>query len=512
MTKKIHNIQLKISNFLQTKSTKTQTHKRTQTHANTQTHTNAQTHKHTNTQTHKRTNAQTHTKLNNIKKHFNEILIAQLINNFYSLDNTINATLIKYNDKDSKMLNRSAIHNFRICNGYGIDILNKFYENINLAYRVKENLRDNIGIKKGDRVPKIIQDAFEDFTRGLSAYVSQRYSNKLPHRTISNAFIKMWECLTVFDIIPRGKQSQFRVFHICEAPGQMILACKYFTEQKRKNIKDYQWIAQSLNPFNKAKQNEYGEFAIFGDTYGLIKGNPQKWLWGADNTGDVTIVKNIKWYREYVKNKFLGKDTHLDLIVGDGGLNTGMDPFLLQKLDLAQLLMVLSCSSVGGSCIIKHFTPYIKRHTGTFNASGFFLGFLYMYYIAFDEVSLFKPYSSNPDSGEFYVIGQGFKGIDDEHIERLYKMLDKFALNDALIQLDLIPETFILQINAFLEKMSNLNTISIEKQNMLLTCYKDSKNELLQKYLKCDNFLDADNLQTILVPRYNAWIKKYQFN
>lgn len=465
---------------------------------------------------------------NEVKKQFNEILKTELLDNFYSLDNTINTTLIKYNDKTSKTLIRNGLNNFRLCSGYGFDILDNYFESINLAYRVKNNLLESIGDGL-DRAPLIVRNAYEDFTRGLKDYITARYSNKLPHKEASNAFVKLWECLSVFDIIPRGKQSSFKVFHICEAPGQMILACKYFTEHKRKNITDYEWVANSLNPFNKALQNEYGEFKIFGDNYGLIRGNPRKWLWGADNTGDVTVVKNVKWFREYIRNKFLGgkdakdaKDSKLDLIVGDGGLNTGMEPLLLQKLDLAQVIMVLACSSPGGSCIIKHFTPYIKRHTDTFNASGFFIGFLYMYYVAFDEVSLFKPYSSNPDSGEFYVVGQGFHGIDDNALERLYKILDKFKLNDALIPKESLPETFIAQINRFLEKMSNLNTMSIEKQNLLLTCYKDSKNkdgkdskdsknDKLNKYLKCDNFLDKDNLQTILVPRYNAWIKKYQF-
>jgi 23S rRNA U2552 (ribose-2'-O)-methylase RlmE/FtsJ len=317
----------------------------------------------------------------------------------------------------------------------------------------------------------------------------------------------------------------------------MILAMKYFLEKKRRNIIEYDWHANSLNPYNKANQAMYGK--VFADDYGLIRGNPKKWIWGEDGTGDITRVRNIKWYRNFIKSggrgrggagagvgmdvgagagvgMDVGMDVGVDMIVGDGGLSTqsgiGLEnPLVLQKLDLAQVVMVLACSKKGGSCVIKHFTPYIKKHTSTYSAAGFFIGFLYLYYLAFSEVSLFKPYTSNPDSGEFYVVGQGFLGVDDESLDRLYKILERMELNQSIISEDKIPETFVLQISGFLERITNLNVMSIEKQNLLLTCYKDGQNPKLKKYLKCDNFLDKDNLQNIQRPRFEEWIKKYGF-
>jgi len=454
-------------------------------------------------------------------KHILTILKEQedeLLDNFYSLDNTINTSLVKYRDEQSRILIKRGYSGFKICKEYGMDILDSYYNRINLAYQIKEHLLESLGL---DRAPPIIRSGYEDFTRNLPQYLTQRYNATLPAIKISNGFTKLWEILTVFDLIPSSKKStSFRTFHICEAPGQMIISLKYFIEHKRRNITDYDWRANSLNPYNKMNKDAYGEVKIFGDDYGLIRENPRKWIWGEDNTGDITRVENIKWYRENIKNKFLDKNKEkdkdkeyekLDLIVGDGGINTGLDPLMLQKLDLAQALMVLACSSKGGACVIKHFTPYIKRHTGTYEASGFFLGFIYLYYIAFEELSLFKPYTSNPDSGEFYVIGEGFNGIDDNELERLYKILDKMELNDGLIPKDALPETFLAQMNVFLEKMSGLNSMAIEKQNLLLTCYKDGQNPKIKKYLKCDNFLDKDNLQNIQIPRFNEWIKKYRF-
>ena len=205
-------------------------------------------------------------------------------------------------------------------------------------------------------------------------------------------------------------------------------------------------------------------------------------------------------------------------------MSTDNDPFLLQKLDLAQAITVVACSSKGGSCCIKHFTPFIREHKDTYNASGFFLGFLYLYYTAFEQISLFKPYSSNPDSGEFYVVGVNFLGISELQIENLYKVLDGFKLNHAIIEKEMIPDTFIIQINNFIKNMSELNTNAINKTNLLLTCYDNmpmsmpnkkknskTKNSDLYELLKCNNFLDDKNIETILVPRYNEWIKKYNF-
>ena len=130
----------------------------------------------------------------------------------------------------------------------------------------------------------------------------------------------------------------------------------------------------------------------------------------------------------------------------------------------------------------------------------------------FDTFYLMKPLTSNPDSGEFYVVGEGFKGINETEIKRLYDILDVFKLNDGIISLEDIPATFISQINQFLEKMSNLNTLATEKQNMLLTCYKEDKNPKMKKYLKCDRFLSLDNLQNIQRPRFEEWIRRYGFS
>jgi FtsJ-like methyltransferase len=454
-----------------------------------------------------------------------------LLDSFYNLYSPIESRIIHYGDVATKRLDRRGWANLHLGQAYCLSSLQSHFERMDRAYRTQRNLLDKLGLAK---MPAKVQYATEDMTRGLAKFITKRFETSLPHPVISNAFIKMWECLTALNVIQATTQQgqgneKYRVFHICEAPGQMILAARYFVENKHPGITDYDWRANSLNPFNPEVRREYGR--VFSDEYGLMRGNPKKWLWGADGTGDITRVANVQWYRDYIGREM----PDLNLIIGDGGLGSGNDTLVLQRLDLAQVVMVLACSRMGGSCIIKHFTPYMPNHPDSRDATSFFVGFMYLYYLAFADISLFKPYSSDMTSGEFYVVGKGFRGLgtdEDAILARLYTALEKFEANNSLFAAGEIPDTFIIQIEGFIRQMVDYNVIGYEKTNLVLTCYKelehrsrregsrgDSRDEgsrsksreKMEKYLKCGDFLDEDKIEEILVPRYNKWVKLYEF-
>jgi len=336
---------------------------------------------------------------------------------------------------------------------------------------------------------------------------------------------------------------------------------------------NYEWMANTLNPYditNKAlyknvfgntydlddkdekghkghkehkghKDNKHENTIIYGDDFGLIKNNYDKWLWGADNTGDMSNVNNIKNIKDTIKEKWLKKGNregrghkydNIDLIICDNNLlnsnnsNNSNNRYTLytQKLELAQAISVIACSSIGGSCCVKNYIPYRniinidEDYNNNSNESNYFIGYLYMYYILFDSISLYKPNTSYPDDGEFYIIGKGFKGIQDELLENLYNILDDFSFNTSIINKDKIPESFKFQLINFLEDMSNINIISIEKQNLLLTCFKSlgdnqEQNNYKQtnKVLKCDNFFNKVKINNMLIPKYREWVKIFNF-
>ena len=467
-----------------------------------------------------------------LQKIYNLDVYKNTIASFYTLNNPIITYLVSYNDKESKNLIKNGISNLKLVSAYKLSNIEDTFKMIDISYKLNKNLLKDLKVKK---CPQIVQYASEDFTRGIRVFLDARYKH-LPIN-LSNGFVKLWEILHTFNLLAKNNtntnnNNSFKVFHIAEAPGQMILCAKYYAEKKHPYITDYDWRANSLNPFNYEVKTKFGALR---DDYKLIRNNPHKWLWGADNTGDITRVKNIKWFKNYINTKWLNNkidnkidnnldNNKIDLMIGDGGLGTDSNSiYNLQKLDLAQVINVVACSSIGGACVIKHFTSYMIDKPETIEATSFFISFIYLYYICFEEVNLFKPYTSDATSGEFYVIGKGFKGIENNELEKLYTILNNFKVNYALFPKNALPDTFINQINNFLELMSSYNIKGYEKQNLLLKCYKEtkemknssknsSKNSVkINTIIDCDKYLNEDKLKDILIPRYNQWIKINEF-
>ncbi len=460
----------------------------------------------------------------------------EILDHFYSLDNPVNHKLIKYEDKTSKVLIKHALEYFYAYNtstkintkSYDFSMINDYYNRIKLALQVKNNLISDVS-KYEHKIPNTVEYILHDFSGGLCQYLNNKYKT-LPIQ-IGGSFVKLWEILTIFSIIPTNTES-LKVLHLCEAPGQMILSLKYWIESKCHNLemKNYEWLANTLNPYEAQNRYKFDK-DVSRDMYGLIKHNYDKWLWGNDNTGDITKSENIKSIMMDIKNKWINKGK-LDLIISDGSISfTNNDKLLIQKLDFAQVVAVLACSSIGGSCCIKHFIPYVNLNDPSINISGsgsvyseylsksitegsaLFISYLYLYYVSFDSVSFYKPNSSNSDDSEFYVVCKGFKGIEQTYLESLFNVLDNFQLNDTLIDKSKIPETFLVQIKNFLEQMSNTNILTIEKANLLLTCYKnmEENDKKANNVLKCNNFFDKNKIDGITLPKYKEWIKIYNF-
>lgn len=426
------------------------------------------------------------------------------LNTLFTITNNIQQILIKfqYITKQNQIQILNKIKNIK---SYNYSNLDRIYKDFDKLSKKIEDIIDKNNIS--DSNYKIINHLIENYARGVSAYVMQYYDlSELLAPKVSNGFIKLWEIYNSLNIIPNKKK--IKVFHLAEAPGQWINCTHYFILTKRHKVEDYDWKATSLNPHNNENIEKYGT-NIFGhrDEYGLLKKFKNRWIWGADDTGDITKIDNLKWYRDYCK-KWEKESGKLDLILGDGGIQSD-DIIVNQKLEYSQLFMVLATASYGSNCVIKHFLPYVRKIPESFKSIGYFCNLIYLYYLMFETVILIKPMTSSPISGEFYVVGKSFRGISNDNFIKIINTMNNFKPNQCIFPENDIPKEFIKQI---IEFNNNILQLNIKSENMrieYLQCF--SKDNKIKEELNCNKYINSKYYNNIKNQKFKEWVKVFKF-
>lgn len=400
---------------------------------------------------------------------------------------------------------------------YNYEHLDEIHNNWSEFHQITDRIYINYNLFENESAIKLIKKISEGYSRGVSAYIMKKYNLGFK---ISNGFCKLWEMFNlVKDLFPLKKNP--KIFFVAEAPGQWIFCSNlyYFLNYIKENPENpglIDWFATTLNPHNKENIQKYGS-RIFSDDYGFMSKYKNRWIFGKDDTGDITKSENQRWCRN--KSKELG---HIDLITGDGGTDS-KDPLIFQKLDFAQVCMVAGLSSIGGNCVIKHFLSYIRSSPITYNAFGSLVNYLYLYYLMFEEVKFVKPLTSNPNSGEFYVIGKGFKGISDDDYDKLMIILDTFEANKCFFEKKDIPESFVEQVADFSKKNLNVKIFQYQKIHLIQTCFINDKYEELffknfdfnindkNKKYQCSKYANYKILEKMQQDYFDRWIKDNNF-
>lgn len=397
-------------------------------------------------------------------------------NKIIKFDPTINSLLLNYN-KLPLVVNRN-------CDRYHYDYsFAAQYMKLNALYDF---------IESDDKANKEMNYIYRDFAKGVSIYLMK---NKIFKTRVSNAFVKLWEIYNTHKVLDI---SGINAFHMCEAPGQWINTTKtYIDKIYGEDSIIYNWIANSLNPNNEENIKKYGN-DIINDTYGFMKNNKEKWIFGDDGTGDITKSYNILWYREHLKDK------NINLVTGDAGLPTDMPLEYLQKLDYAQCVLTLATSSKGANCVIKCFSPYMKNNNKTLESTGFFVNLIYLYYCCFEKLYLYKPYTSRSQGGEFYIVGISFTYISEENLKQLLDVLDNFKENINFICKKDMSDKFEVLIENFLQQLVMYNTESLKMAFFLNQMINDESDALQFK-----KFISKDEVIKIQNNRFETFCKKF---
>jgi hypothetical protein len=289
-------------------------------------------------------------------------------------------------------------------------------------------------------------------------------SRKIIGEPVSQAFLKMCELLHDTELV---RSRKIDVFHLCEAPGQFILAFRHYC--KHKHI-DYNWTATSL------KKNPDGSSADIFDTYGLIKRYPTQWIWGADETGNIMHLANI---RGFAKKQY-------DIVTSDCGWPTqdfGFQEEELLQINHGQLTAMLMCLKNGGNCVFKTFLPIMYPLS---------LSLFYILYIHFEKVIYFKGLL-NPSSSEIYVVGINFKGLSKPVEDAMCHVVQKFN-----------PDQWLFK--TFEKDFIKFHTEAIQ------ACVENTKKSIIRSILMYHYYNPKEHnelLQRIQNKEGSTWIQKY---
>ncbi|XP_067884484.1 cap-specific mRNA (nucleoside-2'-O-)-methyltransferase 1 isoform X2 [Heterodontus francisci] len=274
----------------------------------------------------------------------------------------------------------------------------------------------------------------------------------------------------------RDKDSELLYFaDVCAGPGGFS---EYVLWRRRWHAKGFGMTLKGPNDF---KLEDF--FAASSELFEPYYGEG-----GVDGDGDITRPENISEFRRFVLENTERKGVHF--LMADGGFSVegqeNLQEILSKQLLLCQILMGLSVIRTGGHFICKTFDLFTP----------FSVGLIYLLYICFERVSLFKPVTSRPANSERYVVCRGLKAETDPVRDYLFTVNQKlnFLRNSeqdvsSVVPLDIIKldsgfYNFMVQSNerhaaAQIKALAKIHAF-IRDQNLNETCQADIRKECLR--------------------------------
>jgi len=320
----------------------------------------------------------------------------------------------------------------------------------------------------------------KDFSQVLNLFdpfrtYKYRIAQSYRGQNVSNAWLKFWELICEFKLIPNSMPGEsFISFDNAALPGSGILAINHYVKTST-SLKSHVWYACSLDEKEDA----------LADSYSLVKNYPSRWLMNSGNNGDVTKLANLKSIFNQLSDK-------IDLYTSDLGFDVSSDYNGQEDqhchCNLGQILLGMYVLKKGGNLVVKMYTFF-----STFTQS------LLIYCSkVFEKFYITKPMSSRVTNSECYLVGIDFLGIPED-IQILETRLDKFSLEPLIPVQDFYN-------NIFLEAAQGIYGAQISSLLNVINLYDGiSKNfEPSIKLLKTET-RDMHNIIT------SKWVQLYPF-
>ena len=330
--------------------------------------------------------------------------------------------------------------NLKFCkkNDENIDVLN--YEEFQRLKHYKNKIDDLEDTNKWDEAKKL-SNKFELI---YLPNKKQKCDSISKYEPLSRSYFKLWEIIADFNLLNLEKDMKFA--SIAEGPGGFIEAIinyrKKFTFKDKLNAITLKSINKDIPGWNKATN--------------FLRKNPNVYIsYGSDETGNIYNIENIKHFRKHFNN-----DAYL--VTADGGFdfsfNFNKQEQMSYRIIFCEIVMALSIQKKGGNFVCKFFDTYTKIT----------MSFIYLLLSFYNEVHITKPSTSRPANSEKYIVCNGFKGINENYLQKLFiiiKSWDYFEKNELEIQsiFDIDNKIFFNKMKEFNTKYFNIQVNNIEK-------------------------------------------------
>lgn len=345
--------------------------------------------------------------------------------------------------------------------------------------KLKE-LKSKLGISKEQMDEDWKNKIFSKYWREFDPFYHDKKVIAILGNTfnVTNAWLKCYELINYFNLIPDDVKDSFLHFDNAAFPGSFILSTHHYVNTHRKWGSKYKWNASSLLNINSQNSTP------LEDKYELYKNYPKKWLMDENNNGDVLIRKNQE---DFIK-KIGGI---VDLYTSDLGFDVSSDYNNQELLQLpANIGQILS-----GILTLKKGGCFITKQYMTFEMTT--ISIMFALSQMFDEFYLCKPYTSREANSETYLVGKGFKGgfdIKHPYIEAMFDRIEgKIDIEIPLFDAKSYPKKYIPFITKITGTIFNRQIDKLEhdiknSRKCVLSNFNDkhSNNPIVKEFINSE--------------------------
>ncbi len=339
--------------------------------------------------------------------------------------------------------------------------------------RTKSKLDDPYKNKKAYKIFRV----FEPFSK-----VKNQIATRARNYNITNAWIKCYELIHHFKLIPSKQQTEITHFANAELPGSFICAIHHYINTMTQCR--YRWIASSMIGDN-----------MLEDSYALHRNFPKRWLMDKDCNGDMSECKTVMAIGDTAYNYNLGNGKGVYLYTSDLGFGVSEDynnqENLHLKANIGQILCGVVCLKEGGCMITKQYTYFNPTNVSI-------IGGLTM---IFQEVYISKPMSSKKDNSEVYIVCRGLKR------NKFYASFVNF-MRDMLEPPKKITHPSMAIVGEIAEQLSSagIDTATVDDIKKYAKTLKKFPRTFLKARELTPEFIDAINSSTRVI--FQAQIAK----